>query len=759
MHDFTRRLAALALTLSLALMASGPLLAGDPPSMRDLCLQGDARSCYELGLYSQKGVGGPVNLEKAREWYDLGCEGGERWACAFLGKMLKKGEGGPVDLDKARELLLKSCAPDRIAEMKEECGLAAFMVLSGDGGPEDPVEALRLFTALCDARLYVACEMAANMQSNSRHGVPQNQAASRVLYEKACTDGGSMSACAELASMLHAAIGGQADPSRARHFADKACSTGEQKGCATLGLLTWLGEGGDREQDKGWALMQAACETGCTDGCAYLALIVEQTGGDERLPEARSFLERSCDPAHQVECAKLGTWLVQGKGGAPDAARGLELWGVACEAGLFEPCYYLGAAFAKGKYGLAADQDKAAQLGRTACDGGIPAGCAVWGAALQTSSDPAVRDQAWPVLDKACIQGVVEICRFLGPACYNGDGRSKDLKAAKSYFLRGCELDDPAGCAFLAVMLAKGEGADKEGEKDLNGARQMFARACELGHAKACMDAGRMAAEGIGGDKAPKEGREHFMAACRLDIADGCAQVARMYQNGAVGDEGGVGADKAAAMHKKACDMGVAESCVANGLLWYTGERLKPSMDKALDAFRAACQRGRIDACALAGWVAFGLEMDDEAARQMEAGCADEAGTMKGASCFNLGSLNAYARKKPDEAIPWFRAACDAGFAAGCIQWAMLTMAKDEDTARNLADSAMDEATACCRERQDGECCLALADWNALEEPELSAELRSQGEMFLKKDCDAGKKGACRVLWLRKTSSGQPATP
>ena len=746
MYDWVGRLAAITLSLALFGALTAPAMAQERPAMQSKCEAGDARACYELGVHCQNGVGGPVDLEKARRWYELGCQGGERWGCAFLGKMLKKGDGGPQDLERARELLLKSCAADRIAEMKEECGLAAFMVLSGDGGPEDPPEALRLFTSLCDSRLYVGCEMAATLQSGRPLGVAPDVAAARVLYEKACTDGGSKSACAELAKLLHSDRGGRKDPSRARHFAQKACDAGEQKGCATLGLLTWLGEGGDRDPEQGLALMHAACEIGCTDGCAYLALIVEQTGGDERLPEARKLLELSCDPAHQVECAKLATWLVQGKGGPKDERRGLELWGVSCEAGLAESCYYLAAAFARGKYGLAQDSPKAVELGRKACDQGIPAGCAVWGDMLRASNDPTDREKAWEVLDKACVQGVIEVCRFLGPACYNGEVRTRDLALAKSYFLRACELDDKDGCAFLGVMMAKGEG----GDKDLANARLMFGRACDLNHPGACMDAGRMALEAVGGSKNPGDARERFMAACRLDIADGCANVARMYQSGAVGDEGAVGADKAAAMHKKACDMGVAESCVARGLLWYTGERLKPDMTKALDAFSAGCNRGRVDACALAGWVAFGLEKDDEAARQMEAGCSGDSGTMKGASCFNLGTLNAYARKKPEDAIPWFRAACDSGFAAGCIEWAMLTMGKDEDAARKSADGAMKEATACCRENQDGECCLALANWHALEEPELAAELKEQGRLFLKKDCDAGKKGACRVLWLRQ---------
>lgn len=745
MRDHIRQLAAMALTLALGVTSWFPAQAEDRPSMQAKCEGGDARTCYELGLYCHKGVGGPVDAEAARKWYELGCEGGEQWACAFLGKMLQKGDGGPEDLSRARELLLQSCAPDRIGDMKEECARAAFMLLNGDGGSKEPIEALRRFTALCDSRFYLGCETAATMQQNDRYGVPADPKASRVLYEKACASGGSSSACAELAKLLYTGRGGSEDHARSRHFADKACTGGEQAGCALLGLLLWGGAGGDRDEKTGWSLMQAACDAGNTDGCAHLALIVEQTGDDGRLEEARNFLERGCDAAHQVECSKLGTWLVQGKGGPKDEARGLQLWGVACEVGLAEPCYYLAAALAKGKYGLSADLKMAAELGRKACDGGIPAGCAVWGDVLRRSDDAADREQAWKVLDRACIGGVVEVCRFLGPVCYNGEGRSRDLALARSYFLRGCELEDKDACAYFAVMMAKGEG----GDKDHATARALFVQACELGHAGACMDAGRMASDAIGGARSHKEARELFMDACRLDVAEGCAKVAKMHQHGVVGDEGSVGADKAAVMHKKACDMGVADSCVARGLLLYTGERMRTDMEKAFEAFAAGCQRGRGDSCAMAGWVAFGLEKDDDAARQMEAGCAD-GGPMKGASCFNLGTLHAFVLKKPDDAIPWFKAACDAGFAAGCVQWGLLTLGKDEDAARKAADSAMEKATACCREQQDGECCLTLADWHSIEKPELSTELREQGKLFLKKDCDAGKKGACRVLWLRQ---------
>jgi TPR repeat protein len=74
-----------------------------------LCRDGDAESCLQLGRMFERGIGGAQDKVGAREAYGRACKEGMATGCFMLGVMFDNGEGGPQDATRARALYEQAC--------------------------------------------------------------------------------------------------------------------------------------------------------------------------------------------------------------------------------------------------------------------------------------------------------------------------------------------------------------------------------------------------------------------------------------------------------------------------------------------------------------------------------------------------------------------------------------------------------------------------------------------------------------------------
>jgi TPR repeat protein len=74
------------------------------------CHNGDRASCRQLGWFSVRGEGGPVDAKKAIDAFDRSCSGGLALACGDLAWLYTHGENFPRDAIRAVQLRQRACS-------------------------------------------------------------------------------------------------------------------------------------------------------------------------------------------------------------------------------------------------------------------------------------------------------------------------------------------------------------------------------------------------------------------------------------------------------------------------------------------------------------------------------------------------------------------------------------------------------------------------------------------------------------------------
>lgn len=100
---------------------------------------GEAKAMFELGLLYDlpEKADAPLDLERARQWYEKAAEAGHAWAQFALGNIHDKAEGTPRNHLAARKWY-RAAAEQHVAEAQMHL---ARMLQAGRGGPADPAEA------------------------------------------------------------------------------------------------------------------------------------------------------------------------------------------------------------------------------------------------------------------------------------------------------------------------------------------------------------------------------------------------------------------------------------------------------------------------------------------------------------------------------------------------------------------------------------------------------------------------------------------
>jgi TPR repeat protein len=159
--------------------------------------------------------------------------------------------------------------------------------------------------------------------------------------------------------------------------------------------------------------------------------------------------------------------------------------------------------------------------------------------------------------------------------------KDHDLSRAETFYRRGCELKQAAGCAGIAELLisrnAEGlswlekactldaslgscdrlgaiyENGEHGAVKDTRRARRWYQSGCDRGDDLSCGDLGALTAQ-----TNPKGGAEILQRVCEGKRVAGCGTLAFLYEKGY-----GVAEDeaRALALYRKACGGGITSSC------------------------------------------------------------------------------------------------------------------------------------------------------------------------------------------------------
>ncbi len=348
------------------------------PLFEKACRADHIPACTDLGYSYENGQNGAEpDYDMADKWYKIACDAGDDHACA---SMIREGSDEEREtLENAFNRLTEACDADNFLACIE---LGAFYTL-GQGVPEDRSFAYNLYTKACEGGAMLGCYYLGSVYAEGS-GVTQDIKQAHHYYEMACT-GGEISACNNLASLLdQRARKNPADPSsakdiaRARKLYEQSCDAENTAGCHNLAVMLQEGRGAPIDLERAHELFSSACEQGEGAACHSLAILFanDETSTEDDSPRTFKLYQQGCEFDFAPACHNLGMMYATGQteSGEPDFESARTALANACEAKHYPACYFLALLFQNGQGGEV-DEQFAAELMKTACDGGESNAC------------------------------------------------------------------------------------------------------------------------------------------------------------------------------------------------------------------------------------------------------------------------------------------------------------------------------------------------------------------------------------------------
>lgn len=235
----------------------------------------DAESCYALAGLVRDAKGGPRDMHRAAELYEIACKGDLKTACVDLGLLLyKDADGLKAEPAKAVTLLSDACkqvdpatqpkdGPHPMAQACDALGVAYLEGVGVEPPKKDEDKASQLFDRACDAQYAPGCVSGGNLLAKERQDKKVARAAE--LYEKACKIDARYG-CFELAQLHETKAWDGASDDMASMYFQKTCNTDPTRGCFEAGLLMETGRIKAREGEIE-SLYNIACEHGNSTAC------------------------------------------------------------------------------------------------------------------------------------------------------------------------------------------------------------------------------------------------------------------------------------------------------------------------------------------------------------------------------------------------------------------------------------------------------------------------------------------------------------
>lgn len=289
---------------------------------------------------------------------------------------------------------------------------------------------------------------------------------------------------------------------------------------------------GERAVAEHFASILLQCQGGNAPSCRRLSQRFQfATGADEVARYAQAIADACRMMDVPVACGAFGWLLVSGIGVPSDPKDGFALLELGCDGGDDVSCVRLAEGYASGKIGKKSDgeallRESCERIGgwpcaaiarkgkkaerragfENACLAGDPIACHESGLRYANASDrfPADQARASEAYRRACNADFAPACFSLAWQYRRGSGVRPDEARAAELTLLACVLGDSTACDFLAEAEAK----------DNPGANKKY---CDLWGAQSCLSAGQLA-----------KARERFTRACDAGAKVACAQLAKM---------------------------------------------------------------------------------------------------------------------------------------------------------------------------------------------------------------------------------------
>ena len=257
------------------------LKTGDPERARAQW-EARAKSCHALGRLVRDAKGGPKDLPRAVDLFEIACkaqpDGSQTQstgpvvpeACVDLAHAIYDSEGIPPEPERAVELVRTACQSD--PPDHRACTLLGTAFYAGKGMRKKDIErALELFEASCASEYAPACVKAGDLLAARTRNDASLAAAA---YSKGCALDARLG-CYELAD-LHAKKGFPgASNGKASEYYQKTCSIDPTRGCFEAAQLMLEGKVLAREGQIE-SLFNTACDHGHTEACAKRQLDRQQ---------------------------------------------------------------------------------------------------------------------------------------------------------------------------------------------------------------------------------------------------------------------------------------------------------------------------------------------------------------------------------------------------------------------------------------------------------------------------------------------------
>lgn len=124
-------------------------------AMEASCLRDNGAHCHVAGFLHVDGIHKPENPKEGLVWLEKGCRVGYMKSCSMAGLIYQHGKGVDVDLKKAAELYDLGCEG---GETEVACLNLALFLINGDLGEPDVARGTELMQRCCDGGLPLCCD-------------------------------------------------------------------------------------------------------------------------------------------------------------------------------------------------------------------------------------------------------------------------------------------------------------------------------------------------------------------------------------------------------------------------------------------------------------------------------------------------------------------------------------------------------------------------------------------------------------------------
>lgn len=240
----------------------------------------DPRACNQLAKLVLDAKGGPKDVPRAIELFEIACKDDIPRACVDLALLLYTPDPqGAHNASRAVVLFQDAClevdpaalppeGPHPLAEACNALGQAYENGIGVEPLAKDPQKAMTLYAKACEARYAQGCVSAGALSAAQKRREDMDQAA--VFYERGCRLD-ARKGCFELAELHANKTWPGATDAQAAVFYGKTCAIDPTRGCFEAGALMEEGRVAAREGEIE-SLYNLACEHGHTMACARRAL-------------------------------------------------------------------------------------------------------------------------------------------------------------------------------------------------------------------------------------------------------------------------------------------------------------------------------------------------------------------------------------------------------------------------------------------------------------------------------------------------------